>query len=434
MAELDATDSGYCKHRAMGRFNRQCLLVTSICVIGLLGHSFISFFRSTDQFYISSVARQNQTALLQPQSQFAYAFIVSGCTEKSCLGYLLNAIAAKEVLSQVGSVADVVFMVRMAKNKKGEVFKLPVQHESWLKKSNIQLRYLPSVRKDNFGTATLEKFRTLELLEYDRVLFLDSDILPLRNLDYLFELSMQGKLSEYVAFQGAAAPITASTFLVTPRKGEFERIMNLVHQHRALNLTTFDEVTGWGHTIAENDRWFSFYRKGTTWKFYGVTMDQGIIFHWLKYMHGNFTFLLWNIIEEWRDVTNDVEFWANRTAIYDIQNGTRQIAKIESRENDLPPCEGSTYRHDMTGKYPPFCHLYHFAGGGKPWNNLTFQHTLKNQNTAQDNWWYWLSQANETQRLMLPRDLKVSMGSPLNLQNMLEQLLDPEAEIPVPMN
>jgi alpha-N-acetylglucosamine transferase len=35
----------------------------------------------------------------------------------------------------------------------------------------------------------LDKFRILGMTEYRRVLFLDGDVVPLVNLDYLFELS-----------------------------------------------------------------------------------------------------------------------------------------------------------------------------------------------------------------------------------------------------
>jgi hypothetical protein len=60
------------------------------------------------------------------------------------------------------------------------------QYETWLQKAGVHLSYLPRVAVDNFGTATLEKFRVYELLDYDRVYFMDSDMIPSCNIDSHF--------------------------------------------------------------------------------------------------------------------------------------------------------------------------------------------------------------------------------------------------------
>ncbi len=83
-------------------------------------------------------------------------------------------------------------------------------------------------------TATLEKFRVLELLQYDRVRFLDGDLIPLCNLDKEFKDSYDGRLQGFVGTKGGVAPITASDFMVTPQRGLFEKTMNIVHACREL--------------------------------------------------------------------------------------------------------------------------------------------------------------------------------------------------------
>lgn len=134
----------------------------------------------------------------------------------------------------------------------------------------------------------------------------------------------------------------------------------------------------------------------------------------------------------WRDVTSNLDYWKNRTAIYDIDNGTRQIAMIESRDNDLPTCGGRLYGRPWWGNYPPFGDLYHFAGPKKPWNNIV-SHSTDSQDTPHDNWWHWLRKANETLSLGLPSNIEIPKGNPLGLKDKGGDVFDLEAELPRPM-
>ena len=52
-----------------------------------------------------------------------------------------------------------------------------------MKHDYVKLVHGPNLRTDTYPTAPLEKFRGLEPLQYDRVRFLDPDLIPLCNLD-----------------------------------------------------------------------------------------------------------------------------------------------------------------------------------------------------------------------------------------------------------
>jgi len=108
----------------------------------------------------------NATLTLPPSTdrkpRFALAYAISGCTETSCLGYVLNSLVAAAVLAD--SSLDKVILVRMM----GNATRLP--QEKWLLQAGYRVQYVPPVRVDNFGVATLEKFRVWELTEYDRVM------------------------------------------------------------------------------------------------------------------------------------------------------------------------------------------------------------------------------------------------------------------------
>ena len=83
---------------------------------------------------------QQDNATQQAPGRFAYAFIISGCTDTSCLGYVLNAVVAAYVFQNSNSAADMLLMVRMATNHNAT--HLSEEQESWLHKAGVKLRYL----------------------------------------------------------------------------------------------------------------------------------------------------------------------------------------------------------------------------------------------------------------------------------------------------
>jgi len=389
----------------------------------------------------------------EDEGRFAYAYIISGCTETSCLGYILNLIAAGHVLRQSGSKAKLVARIRMSASVPAA--KLDLQYEKWLQMSGVEVQYLNKVKVDNFGTATLEKFRVMEMTDYDRVLFLDADVLPLCNLDYLFEESYRkdGVLSDFVSVSDSVAPFAGGFFLVTPEHGEFERIMDIVHRHRNRdkNPHTFDGKRGWGHVIAKDDPWKAWFRPGNNWTFYAAWSDQGILYHWLRYERGNYTWLDVDKMERWETVhAKDVAYWENRThhvvpEIASTGDDDRYIARVQVnkvKQGSLQRgCGGQQL--DRRGKWStqvPFRDYYHFAGGAKPW----FKPILAANVTCDagtilkghDLWLCTLIQANRTLGLGLPSAIiphkKSSRKNPLGGGDSAHfpHLLQPDIEIP----
>jgi alpha-N-acetylglucosamine transferase len=56
--------------------------------------------------------------------------------------------------------------------------------------------------KLNVGGSMFTNFHVYSMTEHQRVLYLDSDILPMANLDYLFALSMRGVLKPNFLISG----------------------------------------------------------------------------------------------------------------------------------------------------------------------------------------------------------------------------------------
>ena len=70
----------------------------------------------------------------------------------------------------------------------------------------------------------MEKFRVLGLTDYDRVLYMDADIMARGSMDYLFDLSMQGKLQENIVFAGKTEPANGGTFMLAPKSDSWFRL------------------------------------------------------------------------------------------------------------------------------------------------------------------------------------------------------------------
>lgn len=389
--------------------------------------------------------------------KFAYAFIVAGCTTDSCLGYVLNVIVASQILQEFNSIADVVLKVQMRAGQS----RLSDQQEAWLSSANVKLEYLNGPTSiSSFGMATILKFKVFQMLEYDRVLFLDADLIPICNLDYMFHESYNdnGMLEDLVVINGAVCPATANFFMVTPKEGEFERIKEIIQKYRVEHNGSlkFDYENGWGHRLQYPDHWTSFWMRkdGHHWDYYASNSDQGLLHYYARYTVLNYTQLTIRKVETWSKVqaTNTNLAWFQDLATnvpeekdhptipvgaaIPVDNSTF-LAKIDERDSsELPTCGGAQRIHQR-GEYmfAPYSDHLHFGGGGKPWNqNISAAEILSHQEKISDNralWLHHLGKANSTfgmnlESIIVPKQ----KNNPLGSAAFDKDVLDPNAELP----
>lgn len=318
---------------------------------------------------------------VKPNSPYAYTFLIGGANPKdfgSYRGYIYNILVANKILRHQGSTADVVLWCQIS--SKSNATTLPRRHEAWLSSAGIQLRYLPQTKTESFIDIIMEKFRILSMTEYRRVLFLDSDLLPMGNLDYFFTLSdpqaprtpeywhdgladTRGqpplKLKENIILAGLNVPMCAGFFMVNPRPGDYERALELIHrkflegyQRDLENEDTdvlIDPVNGWGHRITRPDYWMT--RKGRhfrEWTWYDVEADQGFGYHWPKYEKKSVSILYFNKLEQWG--ADD--------------KGKLVMEELVTRPFDRYANSLITDYH-ICKKY--LCDHYHFDANEKPW-------------------------------------------------------------------
>jgi hypothetical protein len=362
-----------------------------------------------------------------PTHKHAIAYLMAGCDESSCLAYLLNLLVAKSILDYYNFTGDVVAMIRLGPH----LTQIP-QH-SWLERAGIVIRYLPSLAVDNFALAQLEKFRVMNLTDYDRILYLDSDAIPLCNLDYVFEASYSGIISPFMAMAQSASPATGSIFLVKPRAGEFEKLMQLV-RNQTSQRTSFDILQGWGHVIHPPDDWVSFSQRGRNWTFYGASADQGLLYHYMKYVIKNWTLTFRGALETWRQVPPEYP------ARIPLEDGTF-IARVNrsKRNHGFVGCHSPRYDRGPWAQEHLYADHYHFAGHRKPWlrrepktgliHDESRESSPPNLTSAKELWWYWLSRANYTLELHLPRLLNLSRPT-LGFAPKGHHLFAPNVELP----
>jgi hypothetical protein len=344
-------------------------------------------------------------------STYAYAFIVGGCNPQNptYTGYLYNILIAARVLRKRGSQADIVVFIQIAYESPDD--KLPAAHANMLQKMDVQIRYIAKSATESFYEAQLEKFRILDMVEYRRVLFLDADVLPVGNMDYLFELSDGDNpiLEENLVIAGPFEPANGGIFMLKPGVGEFEELNRIVRtreiRDKHLEGRKFDPVEGWGHQIKSPDYWITTkIGARTNWTFNAAQADQGLLYHWVKYVKKSVSLVRSNIVENW-----SVD-----------SNGTLRIAATHDNlfvnvSHPINVFYHECLRWSHKGCYAPYRDWVHFTGKKKPWlsakppPDLTAETSLTTRRLF---WWYTLKELNDEVQLGLDFDNWLVIGKP----------------------
>ncbi len=254
----------------------------------------------------------------EPVRKWAYAFLIGGCGESrpEYRGFLYNVVVAAQRFREFGSKADVVLMVQMSTHSNETT--LPDHELGILDAMGIHVHYVPKMATpvhEVFYSLVQEKFRILDFTTYSRVLFLDADIMPSCNLDYLFDLSEpeigEPMLKENVVLSWRKEAANAGFFMLKPNKDDFQLIQEVVRvkEEKALSMPFphWDEVEGWGHKIEAPDYWRSQDGlTGTNWTWHAVFADQGLLYHWTKYVKQSVSLIIHDEVENWGNRDGEV--------------------------------------------------------------------------------------------------------------------------------
>ena len=334
----------------------------------------------------------------------AYAFLVAGCdpNKPTYLGYIYNVLVAKELLRQAGSTKDVIVMIRMATSTNETV--LPKEQQALLTTVGIIVRYIPKAQTDNFYTAMMDKFRILELTAYSRVLFLDSDVMPLCNLDYVLDNTdgPNAPMRSSVILKTDKSPSNGGFFVLSPSLDDYKAVQDIIAKRETYGYH-YNNTVGWGRIFEPPDCWTAIgdelacsKSKNTDWNFYGSMADQGLLYYFTKYFKKDVTEIGAKGVGDWTGPLHNGE--APDMALSDLQ-----MVLHDDRNRAVPGClTPPPFRHKRNQRNPPYRDFWHFAGRNKPWRSQPKVNST--ENSPRTLWWQTLRATNLTYNLNLPNE------------------------------
>jgi len=125
-------------------------------------------------------------------------------------------------------------------------------------------------------------------------------------MDYLFDLSMKGVLKENIIFAGKTEPASGGIFVLTPKEGSWEHILDIIHKKEARGAAMpyphWNGTIGWGHELEDGDEMEFLIKNNNNnkmWNFYGAYADQGLLYHWTKYEEKSVSIVFRQRIQNW---------------------------------------------------------------------------------------------------------------------------------------
>jgi hypothetical protein len=321
--------------------------------------------RDDDPNLSSNAAETSPVATSRDGSAMnAYSFLIGACDPDQPGKYryfLYSVMVIVRILQSAGSTADFHVWIEMFHLSSHD--RLPSEEERVLREMGVRVHYIGAKRPEqSFYALQLQKFRIMGLVQYRHVMYLDSDIIPIVNLDCLFDWIDEGVLKSNVGFVGNAEPMNGGSFILSPREGAVEQINELIHEkeHRPWNATF-----GWGRVMTRPDRYLtSFIGPQSTWDFHGGDTDQGLLYYWTKYVEKDLSLILKNYtVEHWSRPTDASSQGGGpiRTADY----GTTYVGQIPPK---IQACNNANWCGGEQNKQATFIHLTGNAKTErKPW-------------------------------------------------------------------
>jgi hypothetical protein len=302
-------------------------------------------------------------------TQYAYMFLIGGIDPATpgYRGFLYNVMIATYLLRRNGSRSDIVLYLQMSADT--DMDTLPAKEEHELQDLGIKFTYMDKPRHDTFSHIIMEKFQILKLTQYERVMFMDADVIPVINMDYYMDLSVKGIFQPNFVVATRAEPANAGLFMVAPKEGDYEALLKIIQdQHESakdLGYPFFDKIKGWGHSFMnDGDKWEGTAKSGVKWGFWCAHADQGLLYYWTKYHQMAVTIFRGNVVENWVNGTNGKPFL--NTTMNPV-NIAQEYSPLK-RSSVLHNCHKKQHPDNYMCKMP-YQDYMHYTGKSKPWQS-----------------------------------------------------------------
>lgn len=159
--------------------------------------------------------------------------------------YVCGAIAAAQSIRLSGSARDLVILVDDT---------ITEYHREGLKAAGWKIRTIerirnPKAEQDAYNEWNYSKFRLWQLTDYDKIIFIDADLLILRNIDFLF------RMPEISATGNNATLFNSGVMVVEPSNCTFQLLMDHINEIESYNggdQGYLNEIFTWWHRIPRN--------------------------------------------------------------------------------------------------------------------------------------------------------------------------------------
>ncbi|CAN6458527.1 unnamed protein product [Victoria cruziana] len=179
---------------------------------------------------------------LHPQNmrREAYATILH-----SAHVYVCGAIAAAQSIRLTGSTRDLVILVDES---------ISQYHRKGLEAAGWRVRVIqrirnPKAQHDAYNEWNYSKFRLWQLTDYDKIIFIDADLLILRNIDFLFEMP------EITAIGNNMTLFNSGVMVIEPSNCTFQLLLDNINDIVSYNggdQGYLNEIFTWWHRMPKH--------------------------------------------------------------------------------------------------------------------------------------------------------------------------------------
>ncbi|KAL6609946.1 hypothetical protein ACP70R_039915 [Stipagrostis hirtigluma subsp. patula] len=182
----------------------------------------------------------------------AYATILHSASE-----YVCGAITAAQSIRQAGSTRDLVILVDDT---------ISDHHRKGLEAAGWKVRIIqrirnPKAERDAYNEWNYSKFRLWQLTDYDKIIFIDADLLILRNVDFLFAMP------EITATGNNATLFNSGVMVIEPSNCTFQLLMDHINEITSYNggdQGYLNEIFTWWHRIPKHMNFLKHFWEGDT--------------------------------------------------------------------------------------------------------------------------------------------------------------------------
>ncbi|KAF6154922.1 hypothetical protein GIB67_018359 [Kingdonia uniflora] len=169
--------------------------------------------------------------------------------------YVCGAIAAAQSIRMVGSTRDLVILVD---DTISEYHRGGLEAAGWKIRTIERIRN-PKAEKDAYNEWNYSKFRLWQLTDYDKIIFIDADLLILRNIDFLFGMP------EISATGNNATLFNSGVMVIEPSNCTFQLLMDHINEIESYNggdQGYLNEIFTWWHRIPKHMNFLKHFWEG----------------------------------------------------------------------------------------------------------------------------------------------------------------------------